>query len=228
MLIYKQEGIYGHMYFCTPLCLVKCTECAEWGISFSNNIKVPIDSLIYKNVSSSAQHKTPGKHPTPIDETPILWSFGNKLNMMMALKFEHIIMTGMQMTNMYVNVYNNIQTPKVIGFFFQIHSGETDEANCSWLHPVWPPPKRPDQDTTFWVVRRASTELNFCIHRDFDVRNNVYKPRRLVCECCRDISAWKSRVLKPTALRDPGRMKPTEYRDEANWISNWTDKANCW
>ena len=29
------------------------------------------------------------------------------------------------------------------------HSGETDEANCSWLHPVWPSPKRPDQDNTF-------------------------------------------------------------------------------
>ena len=108
------------------------------------------------------------------------------------------------------------------------HSGETDEANCSWLHPVWPPPKRPDRDSTFCVESRASTELIFCIHRDFDVRNNVYKPRRLVCECCRDISAWKSRVMKPTVLRNPGRMKPTEYRDEANWFSNWTDGANCW
>ena len=109
-----------------------------------------------------------------------------------------------------------------------VHSGETDEANCSWLHPVWPPPKRPDQDSTFCVVSRAFTELIFCIHRDFDVRNNVYKPRRLVRQCCRDISAWKSRVMKPTVLRDPGRMKPTEYRDEANWFSNWTDEANCW
>ena len=69
------------------------------------------------------------------------------------------------------------------------HSGETDEANCSWLHPVWPPPKRPDQDNTFCVVSRASTGLIFCIHRDFDVRNNVCKPRRIVCECCRDIGA---------------------------------------
>ena len=108
------------------------------------------------------------------------------------------------------------------------HSGETDEANCSWLHPVWPPPKRPDRDSTFCVVSRASTDLIFCIHRDFDVRNNVYKPRRLVCECCRDIGTWKSRVMKPTELRDPGRMKPTEYRDEANWFSNRTDEANCW
>ena len=82
------------------------------------------------------------------------------------------------------------------------HSGETDEANCSWLHPVWPPPKRPDQDNTFCVVSRASTELIFCIHRDFDARNNMCKPRRLVCECCRDISAWKSRVMKPTVLED--------------------------
>ena len=84
----------------------------------------------------------------------------------------------------------------------QIHSGETDEANCSWLHPVWPPPKRPGRDSTFCVVNRASTELIFCIHRDFDVRNSVYKPCRLVCDCCRDISAWKSRVMKPTVLRD--------------------------
>ena len=82
------------------------------------------------------------------------------------------------------------------------HSGETDEANCSWLHPVWPPPKRSDQDSTFCMVSRASTDLIFCIHRDFDVRNNVCKPRRLVCECCRDISAWKSRVMKPTVLGD--------------------------
>ena len=83
-----------------------------------------------------------------------------------------------------------------------LHSGETDEANCSWLHPVWPPPKRPDQDNTFFVVSRASTGLIFCIHRDFDVRNNVCKPRRLVCECCRDICAWKSRVMKPIVLGD--------------------------
>ena len=110
------------------------------------------------------------------------------------------------------------------------HSGETDEANCSWLHPVWPPPKRPepDQDNTYCTVSRASTELIVCIHRDFDAGNNVCKPRRLVCECCRDISAWKSRVMKPTVLRDPSRMKPTEYRDEANWFSNWADEANCW
>ena len=98
------------------------------------------------------------------------------------------------------------------------HSGETDEANCSWLHPVWPPPKRPDQDSTFCVVSRASTALTFCIHRYYDVRNNVYKPRRLVCQCLRDISAWKSRVMKPTVLGDEANfegafawMKPTEY-----------------
>ena len=91
-------------------------------------------------------------------------------------------------------------TPVIGGF--PSHSGETDEANYSWLHPVWPPPKRPDQDSTFCVVSSASTELIFCIHRDFDVRNNVCKPRRLVCECCRYISAWKSRVMKPTVLGD--------------------------
>ena len=83
-----------------------------------------------------------------------------------------------------------------------VHSGETDEANCSWLHPVWPRPKRPDQDNTFCMVSRASTELIFCIHRDSDVRNNVCKLRRLVCECCRDICAWKSRAMKPTVLED--------------------------
>ena len=100
------------------------------------------------------------------------------------------------------------------------------------VHPVWPPPppppKRPDQINTFCMVSRASTDLIFCIHRDFDVRNNVCKPRRLVCKCCRDISAWKSRVMKPSLLRDPSRMKPIEYRDEANWFSNWADEANCW
>ena len=69
------------------------------------------------------------------------------------------------------------------------HSGETDEANCSWLHPAWPSPKPPDQDNTFSVVSRASTELLICIHRYCEVRDNVCKPRRLVCDCCRDISA---------------------------------------
>ena len=33
--------------------------------------------------------------------------------------------------------------------------------------------------------------------------------------------------MKPTVFRDAGRMKPTEDRDEANWLSNWTDDANC-
>ena len=63
----------------------------------------------------------------------------------------------------------------------------------------------------------------FCIHRDFDVRNNVYKPRRLVCECCRDISAWKSRVMKPTVLgirvgwsQLSTGMKPTDSRTADN------------
>ena len=100
----------------------------------------------------------------------------------------------------------------------QYHSGETDEANCSWLHPVWPPPKRPDQDNTFCVVNRTSTELIFCIHRDFDVRNKVCKPRRLVCQCCRDISAWKSRVMKPTVLGDEANFWGAFAWDEANWV----------
>ena len=107
-------------------------------------------------------------------------------------------------------------TQKVDTHSFNGHSGETDDANCSWLHPVWPPPKRPDRDSTFCAVSRASTELIFCIHRDFDVRNKACKPRRLVCEYCRDISVWKLGVMKPTLFRDAGRMKPTEYRDEAN------------
>ena len=101
---------------------------------------------------------------------------------------------------------------------FNLHSGETDEANCSWLHPVWPPPKRPDQDSTFCVVSRASTDLIFCTHRDFDVRNNVYKPRRLVCGCCRDISVWKSRVMKPTVLGDEANFGDAFAWDEANWV----------
>ena len=88
---------------------------------------------------------------------------------------------------------------------------------------IWPPPKGPDQDSAFCVVSRTSTELIFCIHGVFHVRN-VYKQHRLGFECCRDISAWKTRMMKPNVLRDPGRMKPTEYRDEANWFSNWTDE----
>ena len=105
----------------------------------------------------------------------------------------------------------NMQNVMFVLFCSCSHSGETDEANCSWLHPVWPPLKRPDQDSTFCVVSRASSELMFCIHRDFDVRNNVCKPRRIVCEYCRDISAWKSQVMKPTVGVDLRRMKPTEY-----------------
>ena len=63
--------------------------------------------------------------------------------------------------------------------------------------------------TVRFVSSRASTELIVRIRRDFDVRNNVYKPRRLRCECYRDISIWKSRVMKPNVLRVTGRMKPT-------------------
>ena len=106
------------------------------------------------------------------------------------------------------------------------HSGETDEANCSWLHPVWPPPKRPDQDSTFCAVSRASTDLNFCIYRDFDVRNNVYKPRRSVYECCRDISAWKSRVMKPTVLGNEANFWGAIAWDEANWV--WMKPTPHW
>ena len=127
-----------------------------------------------------------------------------------------------------------------------LHSGETDEANCSWLHPVWPPPKRRDQDSTFCMVSRASTELIFCIHRDFDVRNNVCKPYRLVCEYCRDISAcncgWWSQLyfamrvgwsqlstgMKPIDSRT-GLMKPTAYNSVALAGALETDYArNGW
>ena len=107
----------------------------------------------------------------------------------------------------------------------QGHSGETDEANCSWLHPVWPPPKRPDQDITFCVVSRASTERIFCIHWDFDVRNNVHKPRRLVCEYCPDISAWKSRVMKPTVLGDEANFWGAFAWDEANWVGQHSHES---
>ena len=98
------------------------------------------------------------------------------------------------------------------------HSGEIDEANCSWLHPVWPPPKQLDQDITFCAVSRASTELIFCIHRDCDVRNNMYKPCRSVCECYGDISAWKSWVMKPTVLGDEANFWGAIAWDEANWV----------
>ena len=98
------------------------------------------------------------------------------------------------------------------------HNGETDEANYSWLHPIWPPPKRPGQDSTSCVVTRTSTELIFCMQGVFYVRNYVYKPHRLVCECCQDICTWKSWVMKPTALgMKPSvgvhlrRIKPTEH-----------------
>ena len=86
------------------------------------------------------------------------------------------------------------------------------------FNPVWPPPKRPDQHSTFCVVSRASTELIFCIHRDFDVWNNVCKPCRLVCEGCRDISAWKSRVMKPTLLEDEANFWGAFAWDEGNWV----------
>ena len=118
----------------------------------------------------------------------------------MAANFGQKIVISMKSTNMPVSILPKTKSFKVLCVFIAkygvnnetsetYHSGETDEANCSWLHPVWPPPKRPDQDNTFCVVSRASTELNFCMHGDFDVRNNVCKPHRLVCECCRDISA---------------------------------------
>ena len=42
---------------------------------------------------------------------------------------------------------------------------------CSWLHPIWPPTKRPGRDSTICVVSRTSTKLILCIHRVYNVSN---------------------------------------------------------
>ena len=83
-------------------------------------------------------------------------------------------------------------------------------------------------ETTICVISKAHTKPVRCIHRVYDVRNKVYKLHRLVWECCRDISEWKSRVTKSTVLQDLGRMMPIECRDEADCVSNWAVGANCW
>ena len=44
----------------------------------------------------------------------------------------------------------------------------------------------------------------------------MYKPRHSVCECCRDISAGKSRVMKPTVLGDEVNFWGAIATDEAN------------
>ena len=107
----------------------------------------------------------------------------------------------------------------------KFHSGETDEVNCSWLHPIWPPPKRPDQNSTFCVVSREFKEFIFCIRRVCDVRNKVFKPRRLVCQSCRHNSAWKSHVLSQLYFgirvgwsQLSTGMKPTDSR---TWLTKY-------
>ena len=72
------------------------------------------------------------------------------------------------------------------------NSGETDEANCSWLHPIWPPPRRPDRDSTIYVVNRTFTKLILCINRVFDVRDSVFKPHCIV-ESVAEILAGENR-----------------------------------
>ena len=84
----------------------------------------------------------------------------------------------------------------------KLHSGETDEANWSWLHLIWPPPKQPVQDSTVCMVSRTSTKLILCTRKVYDVWNSVFKPHRIVWERCWDISWWKSQVMKPTVLGD--------------------------
>ena len=98
------------------------------------------------------------------------------------------------------------------------NSGETDEANCSWLHPIWPPPRRPDRDSKIYVVNRTFTKLILCINRVFDVRDSVFKPHCIVWERCRDISGWKSRVMRPTVLGGEANCRAAFAEDEANWV----------
>ena len=64
---------------------------------------------------------------------------------------------------------------------------ETDEANFSWLHPIWPPPKRSARDRMICVIIRTSTKLILCIHRVWDVRKNMHKPHWLVWQHYQDI-----------------------------------------
>ena len=75
-------------------------------------------------------------------------------------------------------------------------------------------------------LMKSTTVENYISDMVFNVGHNVYKPQQLVWESCRDISRWKSRVMKPTVLLDLGRMKPTEYSDEVTWFSNWNNEAH--
>ena len=75
-------------------------------------------------------------------------------------------------------------------------------------------------------LMKSTTVENYISDMVFNVRHNVYKPQQLVWESCRDMSRWKSRVMKPTVLLDLGRMKPTDYSDEVTWFSNWNNEAH--
>ena len=86
------------------------------------------------------------------------------------------------------------------------------------LQLVWPPPKQPDRDSTVSVISTTSTKLILYIHRVVDIRNNVCKPHRIVWEHYRDISGWKSRMIKPTLLGDVANCRVTFTYDEANWV----------
>ena len=96
------------------------------------------------------------------------------------------------------------------------HSGETVEAICGWFHTVWSPPKRPYRPNMICLESKTAIKLILYIYAFFDVRDNEYKPHRLVLECCR-YSRWKSQVMKPTVLGDETSYWAEFAQDEANW-----------
>ena len=100
----------------------------------------------------------------------------------------------------------------------RFHSGETEEASCSWLHKIWPSPRRPGRASTIYVVSGTSTKLILCIDRVFDVWNKVYKPHRIVWGRCRYINGWKWPVMKPTVHEDEANCRATFGQDEGNWV----------
>ena len=87
--------------------------------------------------------------------------------------------------------------------------------DCSWFHPVWPPLKWPDRDSTICVVNRTSTKLICCIHRVFYV-GDMYKPHQLVWKCCWDIDRRKLQMMKP--IGDEANCRDTFAQDEAHWV----------
>ena len=44
-------------------------------------------------------------------------------------------------------------------------SPQTDEGNCSWLHPIWPLQERSDRGGMICMARRTSTKMILCMHR---------------------------------------------------------------